>query len=1214
MKKLLTILLLGMISWAYSQNQNHNYIQEKIYLSDQENDEESLTGITYYDGLGRPIQAVQKGASPVDGQDIIKHIEYEPNIGQVKDYLPYAGSGANFATNAKAETLDFYDTSKYQLTTNPYSENRLEASPRQRVLETAEPGNDWAMDASEKHTVRYDYAFNTSRENVRKYTVSSTLNTSRGAYVNTIAENGYYSSNSLSKTVIKNENWKASDGKNNTTEEFKGFDGNIVLKRTYNDGVAHDTYYVYDIYGNLSYVLPPLANGAITSTTLDKLCYQYLYDEKNRLVEKKLPGKNWEYIVYDKADRIVMTGPVNSPFGDGNTGWLFTKYDAMNRVAYTGYYNGHSVTAANRQLIKDAVDAQSDNNESKTTANQTVDGVAIRYSNTKFPTSSFNLLTVNYYDNYSFPNAPTSFPSIGGVATVQTVKGLPTGSWTRVVTTSAERKATMNYVLYNAKYQPLRAYSKNYLGGNTRTDYEVTFAGVPTKATTKHRRTTGDSELTIVDNYTYDNQLRVTKHTQKIGTQPEQLIAGNVYDALGTLVTKNVGGLKTANDPLQKVDYRYNVRGWLTDINSFREGVLGIRETVMDQKDLFHYKIKYNTIFIGDDDTKPQYNGNISSIAWSTKTDNKARGYAYDYDHLNRLQYASHLGRFQPDGSGGGIVIIGYNYFRTGQYAEDLTYDKNGNLLTLDRFGQEVDEQPIKIDELTYTYDGNRLLKVADGTNSPEGFHDQNGTGNDYSYDTMGNMLTDKNKKITSIKYNHLNLPTEVVFNTGKISYTYDAAGTRLAKKVEPISGTTVTNDYLGGFQYENNELKFFHQPEGFVQKENNQYIYHFIYKDHLGNNRLTYADLNGDGEVTPGEIIEENNYYPFGLKHQGYNELAGDVHKYKFLNREHQPELGLNTIATDYRHYDAALGRFNNMDALSELAYGQTPYRYGFNNPVYWTDPTGLFESWGAAYAWGSKYFTSFSITNSEGIYSVDTESLTFYMKNGNFYTQYWSGDNFYSIVGLVDEGPSSGGGGSNSGSSGGPSGSGPGGPSGSGPGGPGGSESGSTTFNYNQGMFMIQSGATTATGFLMDSSAKYGEKSFYYKGEFNYRNNVDFSGRYRPNVNINVYDKGYKQAIQKITALRTAANYVSKGANAAGYADGAIKFYEGDYVGGTHSVGTNYLGVKVGSSLGWGYGIAFSASYAFWEQNLPKSEVYNRLIHGKDSDVYRMRSRHWR
>src|SRR5690606_23386959 len=219
-------------------------------------------------------------------------------------------------------------------------------------------------------------------------------------------------------------------------------------------------------------------------------------------------------------------------------------------------------------------------------------------------------------------------------------------------------------------------------------------------------------------------------------------------------------------------------------------------------------------------------------------------------------------------------------------------------------------------------------------------------TGNDYTYDTMGNMLTDKNKNITAIKYNHLNLPTEVVFSNGKINYTYDASGTRLAKKVEPKSGATVNTEYLGVFQYENNDLQFFFQPEGYVKKENNNYLYVFQYKDHLGNVRLSYADINNNGTIEPAsEILEENNYYPFGLKHQGYNELAGDAHKYKFLNREYQPELGLNTIATDYRHYDAALGRFNNMDALSELAYSQTPYRYGFNNPIHWSDASGLYE-----------------------------------------------------------------------------------------------------------------------------------------------------------------------------------------------------------------------------------------------------------------------------
>ncbi|UUV22657.1 hypothetical protein [Paenimyroides aestuarii] len=39
---------------------------------------------------------------------------------------------------------------------------------------------------------------------------------------------------------------------------------------------------------------------------------------------------------------------------------------------------------------------------------------------------------------------------------------------------------------------------------------------------------------------------------------------------------------------------------------------------------------------------------------------------------------------------------------------------------------------------------------------------------------------------------------------------------------------------------------------------------------------RLSYADCDGNGTINPAtEILEENNYYPFGLQHQGYNDIA---------------------------------------------------------------------------------------------------------------------------------------------------------------------------------------------------------------------------------------------------------------------------------------------------------------------------------------------------
>ncbi|MCD4795330.1 MAG: hypothetical protein K8R54_19010, partial [Bacteroidales bacterium] len=46
-------------------------------------------------------------------------------------------------------------------------------------------------------------------------------------------------------------------------------------------------------------------------------------------------------------------------------------------------------------------------------------------------------------------------------------------------------------------------------------------------------------------------------------------------------------------------------------------------------------------------------------------------------------------------------------------------------------------------------------------------------------------------------------------------------------------------------------------------------------------------------------------------------------------------------------RFYDPQLGRWHVPDQLAEEAYTLTPYRYGFNNPMSFTDPNGMFEDW---------------------------------------------------------------------------------------------------------------------------------------------------------------------------------------------------------------------------------------------------------------------------
>ncbi|RUT69473.1 type IV secretion protein Rhs, partial [Flavobacterium cupreum] len=323
--------------------------------------------------------------------------------------------------------------------------------------------------------------------------------------------------------------------------------------------------------------------------------------------------------------------------------------------------------------------------------------------------------------------------------------------------------------------------------------------------------------------------------------------------------------------------------------------------------------------------------------------------YGYQYDKLNRLKNA----------------IYGKNGLTTNAYNESLTYDKNGNILSLKRNG-DTDPliQPIGIDDLIYTYaaSSNQLGNVADNSNNTSGFNDFNKTGNDYTYDANGNMTTDKNKNITAITYNHLNLPTKITFGTtGHIAYIYNASGQKTGKTVFKAGtavlprSTTITDYLQGGFQYSSLNSKtftldFFPTAEGYAQPSGSSYEYVYQYKDHLGNVRLSYSDKDNNGIVNNIEIIEESNYYPFGFAHKGYNSLVNSSNpgqKYRYNGKELQDEnIGgsqLNWYDFGARNYDAAIGRWVNIDPLAEISRRWSSYTYCYNNPIRFVDPDGM-------------------------------------------------------------------------------------------------------------------------------------------------------------------------------------------------------------------------------------------------------------------------------
>ncbi len=880
---------------------------------------DKIESIAYFDGLGRAMQSVGIRAGG-NGEDVITHVAYDEYGRQAKDYLPYTASSTDgsFRTNGLSATNTYYDATKYEADfpsvavndINAYSQKEFEASPLNRVLKQAAPGKDWKL--GNGHEIEFNYQTNHSTE-VRFYDVS--LAFANNTYTPTLqGGTSYYSAGTLYKTVTKDENHDGTSTKNHTTEEFKDKQGRVILKRTYNSSVAHDTYYVYDEFGNLSYVLPPKAEPQTAkpdATELSELCYQYKYDHRSRLVEKKIPGKGWEYIVYNRLDQPIMTQDTNLK---NQSKWLFTKYDVFGRVAYTGLVN-HSSNRISWQGWANGVGEQ---HVTKSNTSITIAGTTIYYNNGAYPTNISEIYTINYYDNYTFDKISGNSETAYGVTPETNVKGLATGSKVRVLGTS-DWITTVSY--YDDKSRPIYVYSFNdYLNTTDKVKSKLDFTGAVDETTTTHAKT-GQSTITTIDYFIYDDAGRLVTQKQKINSLAEETIVQNNYDDLGQLISKGVGG-KTTQGRLQNVDYTYNIRGWLKQINN--PTTLG--------SDLFSFKLNYNT---NDHGGANLFNGNIAETEWKTaNTNNSLKWYKYTYDDLNR-------------------ITSGIDNTTNQDYKlQSIAYDKNGNITSLIRRGHTV-ANPVAgtsshfgtMDNLVYTYEtnSNRLKKVLDNGNDTYGFKDGSNITTEYTYDANGNMLRDYNKGISSnITYNHLNLPTLVTLSGGNISYIYDATGVKL-KKI--VSNGGATTEYAGNYVYEGGSLKFFNHAEGYVDVNGSSYSYVYQYKDHLGNVRLSYKDSNNNGSVTTSEILEENNYYPFGLKHKGYNAVVNSSNvalKYKYNGKEFNNELGYNVYDYQARHYDPAIGKWLQIDPLAQEISSWSQYNYAFDNPIRYIDPDG--------------------------------------------------------------------------------------------------------------------------------------------------------------------------------------------------------------------------------------------------------------------------------
>lgn len=528
----------------------------------------------------------------------------------------------------------------------------------------------------------------------------------------------------------------------------------------------------------------------------------------------------------------------------------------------------------------------------------------------------FIALTMTYYDNYSdlsdysykqdfnskLDVGVNPFPEPVVPASDQdkvNVTGMVTGTKVRILedpNNLSAGKWLTSVMYYDDRGRVIQTYTENHLGGNaTATSrYEFTGKVISNYIVNKNPKASETTTIQTLMNYDHSGRLETIYKTLNDQTDKKTLIVSNTYDELGQLKTKALGKKYASTEPLEKLDYTYNVRGWLKGINAAYSHPELNAGSAVDRWFGMELNYDYGSGFSNNKD-RNQYNGNISSVTWRSKGDGVQRAYGYTYDQANRIMGADFSERSASSNSYNDNANVNFDMVMN-DGGTHSGYDANGNIKGMTQWGLKLNSSSV-IDKLTYDYyeNSNKLKSVSEPVNTlPNNlgdFTDNNTTGNDYGYDVNGNMITDLNKRIKgtytpdldqtsgAIIYNHLNLPWKIMMkkddnstSKGYILYKYDAGGNKLSKTVHEEGVTQdKTTDYVSGMVYEQNILQFIPHEEGRARIKSTDGVvahsYDYFIKDHLGNVRMVLTDEQ-DQSAYPAATLEtatlsqEKQYY----------------------------------------------------------------------------------------------------------------------------------------------------------------------------------------------------------------------------------------------------------------------------------------------------------------------------------------------------------------
>ncbi len=900
------------------------------------------TTIEYYNGLGQCIETVDMKASPLQ-YDLLRYTDYDAYGNPYQQWLSgkSAYSDGRYVRRTEAKSAARLSNGGDE---NPSMLTLTERSPLARPSVNFGAGAAWRTDG---HAAYIEYDTNHGNEELCCKLFSASVHSNGNT---TVSTNGNFTSGDLQVEIRIDE-----DGHISYT--FADKQQRTILERKMIGNIRHDTYYIYDNYGNLVAVLPPMLSAAISGTgtvnanLVNTLAFLYEYDGRQRMTAKKMPGADWIYYRYDNDNRLIFSQDGNQRLKGE---WTFVLNDCFGRLAMKGTCREPLPDISEQSLF-----VSYDGSGSC--------GYAIPST-----FGNVSLQTVCYYDDYSFRQLETtslsnmlmsmSLPDYDDFTDM--TRGLLTGQRDYLMPS-----ATPSYIVkayyYDDRCRIVQTHSTNHLGGADAEFLDLSFTGKPLKRKRMTAAGLSYQPLSVTEEYvyTYDHADRLITTTHSLNGATPVVLVSNEYDDIGRLKSN-----KPRNSNALKTQYTYNVRSWPKTISS----------------PLFSETLYY------EDGTTPCWNGNISSMTWNA--DSILRRYNFQYDGLSRLTQADYQ------------ELVGQNI---GRFSSDYSYDTHGNLTTINRHGwtsslpgnvapfllensgaasvqATLEKYYGTLDSLSLSYNGNQLQAVTNHMGATHmlyganyNFVDGANSSAEYAYDANGNLIQDLNKGLSAICYNAQNLPDSAVFSSGcKINYVYSADGVKrqvtyttpassivtpihfsaaditagvqgglfpggggIISPVVPITDIVKTFDYCGNAIYEDKVLTALLFDGGYVSFTKSGTgihatytpTYHFYMKDHLGSNRVV-ASAAGTAE-------QVNHYYPYGSTF--YGETSTD-HRFKYCGKELDRMHGLNWYDSSARYYDHVLGRFHQIDPLAEKYYSWSPYAYCIGNPVNKLDPDG--------------------------------------------------------------------------------------------------------------------------------------------------------------------------------------------------------------------------------------------------------------------------------